>query len=135
MADRWDDTFKALADVNRRRIVAALCRSPRAAGDLARMVGLAPNAVSFHLRILRSAGLLAVQRSGRSLLYRLEPRALSAWLGQIHRLFPDEAIAALSAKPERPGRRAEQPPVAAEDRGEELPSRDAETGPLPTELL
>jgi len=157
MADRWDDIFKALADANRRRIVAALCRAPRPAGDLARLAGLAPNAVSFHLRILRSAGLLAVNRHGRSLEYRLEPRTLSAWLGQIRRLFPDELIAPLLESPEGQDMQGEDEESGAATRSqarsrprlprgqegsgttgyrhEELPGRTEEAGPLPTELL
>jgi DNA-binding transcriptional ArsR family regulator len=100
------------------------------------LVDLAPNAVSFHLRILRSAGLLAAQRNGRSLEYRVEPRNLSAWLGEVRRLFPDEHIASLAAESKRQNRRrGSEETETTGDRSEEAPNRAADTGPLPTELL
>lgn len=41
-----------------------------AAGSLARAVGLAPNALSFHLNRLKQAGLVSSQRAGQQTLYR-----------------------------------------------------------------
>lgn len=44
-------------------------RSPATTTDLARALGVTPSAVSQHLSVLRSSGLIARQRSGRSVLY------------------------------------------------------------------
>ena len=87
MADREDDVFKALADGHRRRILNALCRGPLVAGDLGRLVALAPNAVSFHLKMLRSAGLVRVRREGRCLRYHANPDVLARWRGVVEKLF------------------------------------------------
>jgi DNA-binding transcriptional ArsR family regulator len=87
-----DEIFKAMADSSRRRILAALCQESREAGELARMVGLAPNAVSFHLRALKSAELVNVQREGRFLRYSIDPQGLQAWREQVDRLFSFERV-------------------------------------------
>jgi DNA-binding transcriptional ArsR family regulator len=44
-------------------------RSPATTTDLARALGVTPSAVSQHLRVLRESGLIAPERSGRSVLY------------------------------------------------------------------
>jgi len=76
---QYDDLYKALADENRRQIVTTLCDEPVVAGELARRIGLAPNALSFHLKWLRSAGLIGMQRRGRHLWYHLNQATLEAW--------------------------------------------------------
>ncbi len=43
-----------------------------AAGDISRAIDIAPNKLSGHLSILTAAGLVSVQRVGRSLIYRAE---------------------------------------------------------------
>ncbi len=87
MDDRHDEVFKALADPSRRRIVAALCNEPMVAGDLGRLVSLAPNAVSFHLRLLQEAKLVSVRRQGRFLWYRVDREVLEDWRKYSHGLF------------------------------------------------
>src|SRR6185436_7595435 len=53
-----DRTLSALADPHRRRVIGLLAERPRAAGELARAVGLAPPAMSRHLKTLRQSGLV-----------------------------------------------------------------------------
>jgi len=143
MGDGDEDVFRAFADGHRRRIISALCGGSMVAGELGRLVGLAPNAVSFHLRWLRQAGLVSVQREGRYLRYRADRRALADWRAHLERLFP----AAEDGEPtsRRPGRR-EQAAVPGSPQGRPSPSEPsrpvAETRargegaePLPTELL
>jgi DNA-binding transcriptional ArsR family regulator len=93
MAAHQDEVFKAMADPHRRHILGELCRQSREAGELARMVGLAPNAVSFHLRALKAADLVSVRREGRFLRYSLEPASVLTWRDHVDRLFPSDLVA------------------------------------------
>jgi DNA-binding transcriptional ArsR family regulator len=56
-----DAALRALADGNRRRILALVRDQPRAVGDIAEHVDMSQQAVSFHLRVLRGAGLVTEQ--------------------------------------------------------------------------
>ena len=49
-----------------------------AAGDIAEALELAPPTLSFHLKELRSAGVVASEREGRSIRYRPDFAAMSA---------------------------------------------------------
>jgi DNA-binding transcriptional ArsR family regulator len=51
-------------------------RSPATTTDLARALNVSPSAVSQHLRVLRDSGLVAGERSGRSVLYLTTERGL-----------------------------------------------------------
>ena len=53
-----DVLFAALADPARRRAVEILGQGPQRAGDLAGRLGLAPPAMSRHLKELKAAGLV-----------------------------------------------------------------------------
>lgn len=57
-AHRVDDLLAALADPHRRRVVEVLRSGARPAGEIAREVGLAPPAMSRHLRTLRRSGVI-----------------------------------------------------------------------------
>jgi len=138
--DPLDEAFKALADPHRRRILAAVCESPMAAGDLARLVRLAPNALSFHLKWLKSAGLVAAQRRGKFLHYHPIPSALANWRSHVNSCFNGAGTPAVSTTPPRD----EKPRIPRQRRGRSLQSRtvfqtasaDAfREPPLPTELL
>ncbi|GIH18626.1 helix-turn-helix domain-containing protein [Rugosimonospora africana] len=60
---------------HRAELLAAL-RSPATTTDLARALRVSPSAVSQHLRVLRDSGLVATERSGRSVLYLTTERGL-----------------------------------------------------------
>jgi len=52
--------------------------------ELTEALGLAQSTLSFHLKVLRDAGLLADRHSGPWVYYRLQPEALEelrGWLG------------------------------------------------------
>jgi DNA-binding transcriptional ArsR family regulator len=59
-------TFAALADPTRRRILAQLAHGPAALVDLAAPTGFALPTVLRHVTILESAGLIRSQKIGRS---------------------------------------------------------------------
>ena len=67
--------LKALGEDTRVRIVGLLIAAPLDVGEIARRVGVSQYNVSKHLRILREAGLLQVEKRGRRHLYAL-PEAI-----------------------------------------------------------
>ena len=65
--------FNMLQDENRQLILALLFdNGPMTVGDLAEGLPISRPAVSHHLKLLRDAGLLAVERSGKERIYRLQ---------------------------------------------------------------
>jgi len=66
---------KALADVNRLRIVRRLAQGEATVTELIDHVGLSQPLVSWHLGKLRLAGLVETRRAGRETVTRLLPEA------------------------------------------------------------
>jgi DNA-binding transcriptional ArsR family regulator len=64
---------KALADVNRLRIVKRLAQGPATVGDLIETVGLSQPLVSWHIGRLKAAGIVETRRSGREVFCQLRP--------------------------------------------------------------
>ena len=71
------DTFEAIADPVRRAIMEALWNSPLTAGDTAALFPISRPAISRHLRVLREAGLVTVESTGRERIYRLSTAPLT----------------------------------------------------------
>jgi DNA-binding transcriptional ArsR family regulator len=63
--------LRALAEDTRVRIVGLLITEALDVGEIAKRLGVSQYNVSKHLRILREAGLLEVEKSGRTRLYAL----------------------------------------------------------------
>ncbi len=63
--------FKVLGDNNRLRIVQAVGSGERSVSEIIEQTGLAQTLVSFHLRVLREAGVLSTKRRGPFIYYRL----------------------------------------------------------------
>jgi len=70
---------KALADVNRLRIVRRLALGEATVAELVSQVGLSQPLVSWHVGRLRAAGLVTTRRSGRETFCRLLPEAFDAF--------------------------------------------------------
>jgi DNA-binding transcriptional ArsR family regulator len=78
--------FEALADPMRRRLLRELADGPATATELAAGLPISRQAVAKHLGSLSSAGLLARERAGRDVRYRITPEPLSgavAWMARI----------------------------------------------------
>ncbi len=70
--------FAALADAVRLRLIAVLATGGRCVCDLQGQVPVAPNLLSYHLRVLREAGLVTATRRGRWVDYRLSGPGFAA---------------------------------------------------------
>jgi ArsR family transcriptional regulator, lead/cadmium/zinc/bismuth-responsive transcriptional repressor len=66
------ETFKALGDPTRVRILDALSRAEVAVCDLADVLGLTQSAVSHQLRLLRGMRLVRSRRDGRHIYYAVD---------------------------------------------------------------
>lgn len=91
-----DRTLAALADPTRRGAIELLRKKPRRAGELATSLSMSSPAMSRHLRVLRSTGLIEEDHDGddaRIRLYRLRPepfRALGRWLDDVEKFWDRE---------------------------------------------
>ena len=74
------DTFQALGDDSRIRIVWVLSKGERNVGDLADLLKMSQPAVSHHLRMLRNLRLVRVRREGRTSFYSLDDQHINRLL-------------------------------------------------------
>lgn len=100
--DNLDAAFKALADRTRRRVLDRLReRGGLTLQELCERLAMSRQAVSKHIAILATAGLVATRRSGREKLHYLNPVPINdiyeRWISKYerHRLT---ALATLKAE-------------------------------------
>jgi DNA-binding transcriptional ArsR family regulator len=70
--------LSALADPTRRAIFERLARSPSAVGEVAREMPVSRPAVSQHLKVLKSAGLVTDTAAGTRRVYSVDPTGIAA---------------------------------------------------------
>lgn len=88
-----DKTFSALGDGTRRAIVARLAGGEIALSDLAEPFDMSLTAVSKHVRVLSDAGLVAVEKRGRTRHCRLEAAPMKEavdWLIDYRKFWGDQ---------------------------------------------
>lgn len=68
-----DRIFEALASSTRRQILAYLSAQELSAGDIAKRFEMSASAISRHLSLLEAAGLVASEKRGQFVMYRLVP--------------------------------------------------------------
>jgi DNA-binding transcriptional ArsR family regulator len=91
-----DCTLAALADPTRRRVVDLLRFAPRRAGELASATSMSRPAMSRHLRVLRTHGLVEEVRDpddARARVYQLRPEPideLQAWVSELQLFWNDQ---------------------------------------------
>ena len=84
------DVFNAIAEPQRRDILALLRTGERPVSGLARELGMSQPGASKHLRVLREVGLVRVRGAGRQRLYGLDARGLRPvheWVGGFERFW------------------------------------------------
>lgn len=101
--DRLDRVFHALADRTRRALLARLAKGPGSVTELAAPFAMSLNAVSKHLKVLESAGLIAREVEGkvhRCSLAAAPLRTADQWLA-FYRAFWAGNLDAVAAFVER----------------------------------
>ena len=68
--------FHALADETRVQIVEMLSHKERCVCELQQVLDIAQSRLSFHLKVLKDAGLLADRKEGRWMYYNLQRETL-----------------------------------------------------------
>lgn len=96
LASDPDLPLRALADANRRAILAAIRPGPRPVGAIADEVGLSQQATSHHLGVLRAAGLATSRREGTRHLYAVDTDGLAAVRSYLDDFWPTK-LAGLKA--------------------------------------
>jgi DNA-binding transcriptional ArsR family regulator len=97
--------FRAIADPTRREILGLLRGGPRTVGEIASNFRTSRPAISKHLRLLRSAGLVATEKSGAAHVCRLNAkplRVVSVWVRD-YEVFWSESLRGLKSYVENPG--------------------------------
>jgi DNA-binding transcriptional ArsR family regulator len=87
-----DATWTALADPHRRAVLGALAERAHGVGELVDRLGLTQPQASKHLRVLRDAGLVRVERRAQRRIYTVDlaPMVeLDAWLQPYRSLWND----------------------------------------------
>lgn len=74
------ETFRALGDASRSKILHALLTEELCVCDLAALIGISESAVSQHLRVLRSLRIVRNRKVGRVVYYSLEDACIRALL-------------------------------------------------------
>lgn len=85
-----DTTFAALADPTRRAILARLAKGETNVGELAKPFKISAPAVTKHLKVLQSAGLIARSRRAQQRPCRLVPQRLKEatdWMEQYRAMW------------------------------------------------
>jgi len=95
-----DPALDALGDPTRRRVMELLRAGPRAVGELAADLPVSRPAVSQHLRVLKSAGLVTSRPHGTRHLYAIDEEGLIAIRTYLE-TFWDDALAAFKDATER----------------------------------
>ena len=80
------DTFTALSDPTRRKIIESLAIAETSFGELADKFEMSRPAVSQHLKVLRDAGVVTARVDAQRRIYRLNDGCLEdveAWLNKV----------------------------------------------------
>jgi DNA-binding transcriptional ArsR family regulator len=88
--------FDALGDPTRRQIFERIAARPESVGKLAERVSVSRPAVSQHLRVLKTAGLVMDRQEGTRRIYSVDVRGVMAMRTYLER-FWDRALASFQA--------------------------------------
>lgn len=89
----FQQTFKALSDPTRRKILNLLKNGRLSAGEISQCFDMTGATISHHLNILKKAHLITVQREGKYLYYELNLSVFEeiiSWLSDFKEDHRDE---------------------------------------------
>jgi DNA-binding transcriptional ArsR family regulator len=86
-AKRAADVLKSLAHESRLMIVCILCQGEKSVSELEQMLSLRQPTVSQQLARLRTDGLVASRRHGKTIHYRLASEEVRAVVGVLYQVF------------------------------------------------
>jgi len=85
------DALVALAEPRRRRVVELLARGGQlSASQICQQFDVTPQAISQHLRVLREANVIRMERRAQRRLYALNPRSMEEiqrWAAQMAQMW------------------------------------------------
>ncbi|MBM7566972.1 ArsR/SmtB family transcription factor [Paenibacillus sacheonensis] len=85
------DTFTAIADPNRRHIIELLAENGQlSASDISGSFTISPQAISQHLKVLREANVVTVEKKAQQRIYRLNEESIAeveAWAHRYRQLW------------------------------------------------
>ena len=107
------DTFVALADPTRRRIIETLAAGERSFGDLADQFEMSRPAVSQHLKVLRDVGIVAARADAQRRIYRLSDEGLEeidAWLANVRAFWTPrlDRLERILSEPDESGEKTDE---------------------------
>ena len=82
-----DKIFKALADINRRKILTILKNGDMSVNDILKYLDVTQATLSSHLAILRKAGLVEFRINGRERLYKLNVEILNKFVSELEKFI------------------------------------------------
>jgi DNA-binding transcriptional ArsR family regulator len=83
------ETFGALADPTRTKIIHLLSQGERSVNQLAEHLSVTPSAVSHQLRILRQLSLVRFRREGQAAIYALDDPHVAVLFEEAHEHVSD----------------------------------------------
>jgi DNA-binding transcriptional ArsR family regulator len=92
MIEPESEIFRALADPTRRAVYQRLAGREMSVSEVRLGLDISQPAVSQHLAVLRSAGLVSERRQGRFSYYRIEPAGLAPlidWVARYQAFWPE----------------------------------------------
>ncbi len=83
--------LKAMANEKRLMLLCQLTGGERSVGELQPLVGLSQSALSQHLAVLRTDGLVATRRTGQTIYYRISNQPAAQLMSVLAAIFcPDD---------------------------------------------
>ena len=96
----YEAALTALSDPTRRRVFQRILTAPRPVSAIAEGLPVSRPAVSQHLRVLKTAGLITERRHGTRRLYAANPQALGELRAAIEAMW-QEALGGMAATIEK----------------------------------